>query len=75
MIRLKFSNGTSGTYRDTDTLSVRSAPVSDVRKTGYEKTRDYTPEWSKFTPIMVKRRPKQICLQRDGKYVCRDFLR
>ena len=53
MVIVKFSNGTRREYRDTDTLSVRNFPISDVPKTGYERTRDYPAEWSKFTPIRV----------------------
>jgi hypothetical protein len=52
MIRIEFSNGTNRTFRDTDTLSVRSG-ISGVSKPGYERTREYPMEWSKFVAIRV----------------------
>ena len=53
MIRIQFSNGTSNTYRKTDTLSVLNFPPSEFYKPGYQKTRDDPPEWNRFTSIKV----------------------
>lgn len=50
-MRVSYSNGTSQDLNDSDAISIRNYPVSEIRKPGYVQTREYPPEWSKFTEL------------------------
>jgi hypothetical protein len=49
--RVTYSNGTTAEIDESEVIFIRNYPVSDTPKPGYERTRDYPPEWSKFTPL------------------------
>lgn len=36
---------------DSDIVFIRALPPSETPKSGYEKTREYPPEFCKFTPL------------------------
>ena len=49
--RVTYSNGTTAEIDDADVIFIRNYPVSDTPKPGYERTKAYPPEWSKFSPL------------------------
>lgn len=49
--RVTYSNGTTVEIDDGEVIFIRNYPVSATSKAGYERTRDYPPEWSKFSPL------------------------
>lgn len=50
-LRIIYDNGMQQEISDTDILFIRAHPPSETPKPGYEKTRDYPPEFCKFTPL------------------------
>lgn len=50
-MRVSYSNGTTAEIDEDEILFIRNYPVSTTPKPGYERTRDYPPEWSKFSPL------------------------
>lgn len=50
-IRATFDNGVQQELAGTDIVFIRTHPPSETPKPGYEKTREYPPEFCKFTPL------------------------
>ena len=50
-ILVTYSNGKSLDIDESEVIYIRNYPVSETQKPGYERTRDYPPEWSRFSPL------------------------
>jgi hypothetical protein len=50
-LKVTFDNGTQQELAPDDIVFIRAHPPSETPKPGYEKTRDYPPEFCKFTPL------------------------
>lgn len=50
-LKVTFDNGAQQELAPEDTVFIRPHPPSETPKLGYEKTRDYPPEFCKFTPL------------------------
>lgn len=46
-----YSNGNTAEMDESDVIFIRNYPVSETQKPGYQPTRDYPPEWSRFSPL------------------------
>lgn len=50
-LKVTYDDGSHDELEDSDIVFIRAHPPSETPKLGYEKTREYPPEFSKFTPL------------------------
>jgi len=50
-LKVTFDNGTQQEFARDDTVFIRTHPPRETPEPGYERTRDYPPEFCKFTPL------------------------
>ncbi|MBB3332736.1 hypothetical protein BDK63_003639 [Halomonas campaniensis] len=51
MLRVTFEDGTVQDYREDEVIEIENYPPSDTPKPGWERTRDYPPEYRRATPL------------------------
>jgi hypothetical protein len=54
MLRVTFEDGTVLRLREDDTVEVENFPPRDTPKAGWERTRDYPPEYRRCTVLSVR---------------------
>lgn len=68
-VRVTYSDGTTQELSKADVVFIRNYPISDTPKPGYEKTREYPPEWSRFTPLRASVLAEGAYVSTGGKVV------
>lgn len=54
MLRVTFDNGTVSEFDPDEVIEVENYPPSDTPKKGWERTREYPPEYRRFTNLRAR---------------------
>lgn len=53
MLRVTFEDGSVIDYKDDDVIEIENYPPRDTPKAGWQRTRDYPPEYRRATPLRI----------------------
>ena len=53
MVRVTLEDGSVREYRDGEVIEIENFPPRDTPAPGYERTREYPPEYRRATPLNV----------------------
>ena len=53
MVRVTFEDGSVMEHGDDEVIEIENYPPRDTPKPGWERTRDYPPEYRRATPLRI----------------------
>jgi hypothetical protein len=53
MLRVTFEDGNIIDYKDDDVIEIENYPARDTPKPGWQRTREYPPEYRRATPLRI----------------------
>ncbi len=53
MLRVTLEDGSAIEYRDDEVIEIENYPPRDTPKAGWERTRDYPPEYRRASPLRI----------------------
>lgn len=53
MLRVTLEDGSAIEYRDDEVIEIENYPPRDTPKPGWERTRDYPPEYRRASPLRI----------------------
>lgn len=69
MVRVTFEDGTVIECKDDEVIEIENYPPRDTPKPGWERTRDYPPEYRRGTPLRISVLTVRHCVRTGSGFV------